>query len=292
MQKSKELIFKCNRLIFMSVIIILILESESLAPVRGMVTDKIVFLKGKGTLVSNIFIGILGSAVLTCLNEIMEYRALRNKAEMDILRLYEKWEKDMKHKIGFSANGLGDIENKYDSIHQYWEEVNLIYASFTPFLRSGIYIKLIRVLYEYINVFNDYVENKIYVEKEKEYFTKEIFYYEQLKEKEVDNLKFCDSINELIRINKERLEDLDELVKDEKDVLYEINTILPKVIEMSAWEGALKLLKSRKSVQEEDFKIDMENLKLECKILKYKRVLYRIKRFLRKTFFLNKQEFK
>ncbi len=47
MQKSKELIFKCNRLIFMSVIIILILESENLAPVRGIVTDKIVFLKGK-----------------------------------------------------------------------------------------------------------------------------------------------------------------------------------------------------------------------------------------------------
>lgn len=77
MEKSKDLICKTLRLSGMLIVAIIILEADIFCAIRGYVATKLVFLQGKRAVISNIMIGILGSAILTFLNEIIEYNHLK-----------------------------------------------------------------------------------------------------------------------------------------------------------------------------------------------------------------------
>lgn len=43
-----------------------------------------------------------------------------------------------------------DVELLLDTIAGYWDEISSIYTEYVPFFREGIYIKLIRSLYEFV----------------------------------------------------------------------------------------------------------------------------------------------
>lgn len=287
MEKEKKLINRSCKIIFMSLIIIAFIEMENWAPVRVFIVNKCNFFKGKGNLLSNIFIGILGSAILTCICELTEYNALKDKIENDILRLYEKWDKDVKYKIGYFFEDIQEIELFRDDVYEYWEEIHSIYVLYRPFSRGGIYIQLIKTLYEYVNELKKYFVDKENFQKEKKYISKRICIMKQLKGKNINNKKFCEDADALIKLYTESLENL-YITKREiegKGTLSNINRRRAHVLEMSSHVDVLKLSKSRKSVQRQDSAIDLQNLKLEQKIMKLKWLCYKIKKFFRNIIF-------
>ena len=73
MKKSRETIRGALRLIIIIILIIWFLESNACGGIREIVASYLSFFHGKREVFSNIFIGILGSAVLLTFNEVLNY---------------------------------------------------------------------------------------------------------------------------------------------------------------------------------------------------------------------------
>lgn len=86
MRRCRQLVKSMIIAIFLSLIIILLCEWEQFENIRVYIVQKIGFLSGKRESIENIFIGILGSSVVTLIGYILEYlqsiKALRKDVEL------------------------------------------------------------------------------------------------------------------------------------------------------------------------------------------------------------------
>lgn len=172
MRKSKSIIIKSCWLITFSIICIFFLEANSLSDFRRLLASQITFFQGKRALFSNILIGILGSAVLTLFCEIIEYQNLKKEQHAKIVYICRKWERTIQYSLPVIFEKEQDVELFLDRIVGYWDEISSIYTEYVPFFREGIYIKLIRSLYEFVYTVKEYFGEKEDTQNNITYFTK------------------------------------------------------------------------------------------------------------------------
>ena len=85
MRKSKDIIKKSAILIGVLLLFIFFLEDDSYKKIRELLASEIIFFQGKRILFSNILVGILGSAILLFLGEVINYFQEKRVLEFRIL---------------------------------------------------------------------------------------------------------------------------------------------------------------------------------------------------------------
>ena len=257
MEKSKQIMNKSLIIIGLTMSTILFIESTSCSPIRAFISSKIIFFQGKGTLISNICLGILGSAVLTYVNERIEFQTIKKKLEGDILRFYIKWMLEIRFKTLFLIKGAKDNIQIIENICQCWEEINSIYHAYLPYRRNGMYVELTRELYNYFKEFKTYIEDNYHKQILGDLGTK---FMDYMHETAYNSTSTCDNDDEEKFINSIKSLECD---MDKKFQAYDI---MSKYSEFS-------------SAEEQDYIYSDKTFRKKLKILKIKRLIKDIIRF-------------
>ena len=278
MKKSKETIRKTLILILVLLLAIFLLESNSVYQIRTFVASIIPFFQGKRLLFSNILIGILGSAIILVFGEIITYRHEKQELQLEILKLYQKWNNhiiDIAQKAPKGFQGLTLLANY---IEKYAEKVDLIYNDYVPYFRGGTYFQLLRTLYKYTNAVTDYSDT--------------INRHTNQKLALLDSIAQCNtskslttvpkeisSIEKILSELKEHLATLDAFEIDEEKILEEINTYKNAVIDISNKAEYLAIFNKLNGLDLKDTRSEFDRTLIESKktMRKFNRELFFMK---------------
>lgn len=214
MEKSKQLINKTCLIIAITILIIFFIESNFFTPFKVFISNYFIFFQGKSTLISNICLGILGSAVLTFVSEFSEYNSIKRKLEGDILRIYIKWSNEIEIHTLEEIDDIVYVELIGEYVYPYWNEISLLYNAYLPYNRKNSFVELIKALYTYITRFKDYIDKMRNKEKKRSYLLKYL--------REVEEIKSTHSIN---REQKEQIDKINLYLNNELQGLEK--TIIP-----------------------------------------------------------------
>lgn len=266
MKKSKETIKQSLRLIFIVVLILWFLESNRWGEVRAFVASNFSFFQGKREIFSNIFIGILGSAVLLAFGEIINYFQEKRRLELRILELYQTWDKQIKHKDEIIADNVSYLKCIEPEMMSFWKEVSLIYNEYLPYMRVGQYFKLIRSMFQYVNEIKVYLDKVEYIKNEKKYLLKSIEYYETLRSGYLDT-EINNKINICIESWRKQLEILECEKLNEEKVVRKINKMRTSVSVNATTANVLFLDRNWKSIEAQDERFEFETSMYEIRKL-------------------------
>lgn len=270
MKNSREIIMQTLRLIIVALGVILFLESDSCELIRRFVASNISFLQGKRETISNIFIGILGSAILMVFGEFINYFQEKRRLEVEILRLYQKWDKKLRELDGMVIESELYLDHIPSEIIYFGNQVADIYNKYLPYIRGGRYFQLIRVLFRYTNEIQEYLEKIENRDNEVQYFSK---CREQLNALKIDcaNEKICKKIDQNMEMCEKRIVELKEQKMDKKYILESINKARRDVVEKSATAEVLFMHYKFNSLDKKDEEFEM------------KEQIYRVKKTMRKA---------
>lgn len=258
MRKSKSIIIKSCWLITFSIICIFLLEANSLSNLRRFFATYIVFFQGKRVLFSNISIGILGSAVLTLFCEIIEYQSLKTEQQAKIVNISRKWERNIQHNLPIIFETEQDAALFLDRILDYWDEISSIYTEYVPFFRGGIYIKLIRSLYEFVHTIKKFFDKKDDLQNCISDFKKMQELIAQNKYKMASET--IESIFEDYLKDIKRIEESDSDTDDAAIFLKEINRKKEDLNSVLIYANVLYLCGMESDVRQEDFHNDLRKV--------------------------------
>lgn len=283
MEKSKQIIAKTRNIIVITVISIIILESNSFSFLRNFVSSYIIFFQGKRTLISNICLGILGSAILTFVCEHDEYKSTKRKLEGDILSVYRKWNKEMEPQTLERIEDIKYVNLIGEYMYPYWEEISLIYNTYLPYNRKNVYVKLIKTLYDYIKEFITYVEDEQYKKRNEEYFSRKLCELTKYKSMYPTDQKQSKLIDDAILLIQKQLRNLDKqkTSKDEKFLIDMINEKRCVLDEIAPQAEILDLLFYKNGAEQQDFVQDNKYIRSDIKKIRIKRRFSKINRFFR-----------
>lgn len=290
MEKSKRTLTKTRKIIFCSILIIMFLESDYFAPIRATVSSFLVFFQGKGTLISNIFIGILGSAVLTYVSEKAEYKVVKRRLQKDILRVYSKWNREIEPLTSKCIDDIECVELISKNIYQYCEEIHLLYNTYLSYSKNDTYISLLRPLYNYTSKFKDYLDYKQYNQGVREFFLSTI---ESLKKFKSDDPEKNKSIDEDIVLIQKDIQDIEQKLEQHLGLFGEskeelINSINEKRNELNdiSFEYLDEILNEREAEHfdnEKNFPVKVKFKIKKCLLniyLPFRSIPYKISRCL------------
>lgn len=288
MKKSKETIRESLRLIFIIILIIWFLESNVCRGIREFVASYFSFFHGKREILSNIFIGILGSAVLLAFNEVLNYIHEKKKLQFRILELYKKWDQEIKYKDEIIADNIIYLNFIAPELKNFWNEIAMVYNEYLPYIRAGQYFKLIRTLFLYINEIKAYLDKVEYIQKERVYLLKSIESYEKIREN-YSNLEINKEIDFLIESWKKQLEKIESEEIDEDKIIKEINHNRNNVVICSTTADVLLTYYLWRSIETQDKKneLDMKIYENEKKMRQIRRMqlVNKLKGFSIKNFY-------
>lgn len=226
MEKSKQLLTKARNIIIFTSMVIFFIEANLFSFIRVFISNHITFFQNKGTLISNICLGVFGSAILTYVSEYCEYKSIKRKMRHDILRFCRKWKKEIELQTLDYIDNIEYVELIGEGIYQYWEEAYLLYNTYLPYNRNDSFVRIIRALYEYINEVKIYLDNK----REIENINKNIKLLETLENKKTIESTLI--VKEAIELNQKALQELykvcesDEVIKKINDKMSALNGII------------------------------------------------------------------
>ena len=267
MEKSKQILTKSLKMIIITSFIILFLEIDCFASIRFSVSNSIVMFQGKGTLISNICLGILGSAVLTFVSEHAEYVATKKRLQRDILRAYDKWHKKIEPETLDQIDDVLFIELIGSNICQYWGEVYLLYNSYLPYNRKDVFVKLIRALYEYINEFQRYLDFKQDIQRRRDENLKNIKGFNEVRAKYPADPEINNKVDAAIELTQKILQDLDSDQDNKEEWINSINRKRDKLDEMSSKAFGLEVCFKLQDVEHQDIEQDILDIKI--RLMKY-----------------------
>ena len=280
MRKSKDIIKKSAILIGVLLLFIFFLEDDSYKKIRELLASEIIFFQGKRILFSNILVGILGSAILLFLGEVINYFQEKRVLEFRILELYEKWDKVIKHKDQIVTKNIHGLMYIAQEIKTFGNEVSEVYNAYLPYLRAGKKVELIRTLYQYANELKKYIEDVEYINKEKQYALQNMEYYIELKKKCTD-ASIMAEIDNGIKRYQEYVKSLNKNVVDEVAVSKKIATKRIAVIERWKTAYVMFLACKKNSLDEQDTKFEFErdlySIKRTMRKLRQRELLYKLK---------------
>jgi len=283
MRKSKSIIVKSCWLITFSIICIFLLEANSLSDFRRFLATQITFFQGKRALFSNILIGILGSTVLTLFCEIIEYQNLKKELHAKVVDICRKWEKNIQYNLPVIFEKEQDVVLLLDRITGYYDEISSIYTEYVPFFREGIYIKVIRSLYEFVHTIKEYFDKK-------EYTQNCIVYFKKMQEFIVQNKckMTSEAISRVIEVCSKIIKMMEELDSDQDGnvaiFLKEINRKKEDLDSVLIYVDVLYLCGIEREVRQEDFQNDLRKIQNSWikmqqkeKLRRFKEILYMIR---------------
>ena len=272
MKKSKDTIRQTLRLIFIITLIICFLESNVCRGIREFVASNFSFFQGKREILSNIFIGILGSAVLLAFSEVLNYIHEKKKLQFRILELYQKWDGEIKYKDEVIADNIIYLNCIAPELKNFWNEISLVYNDYLPYIRAGQYFKLIRTLFLYINEIKVYLDKVEYIQEEKVYLLKSIESYEKIRINCL-NPEINRKIDFLVESWKKQLETVESEKIDEGKIIKEINRKRNNVAVCSTTADILLAYYSWSSIETQDQKteLDMKVYEIEKKMRQIRR---------------------
>lgn len=231
MEKSRKLIKYSTRLICVVVLILIFLESDLFKENRYFLVSYFKLFSGKGEIISNIFIGILGSTILLDFGEIINYFQEKGELHLRILKLCQKWDREIKYidKIGIEDMIGADYEKS--KLLNFADEVEYVYKNYLPYIRVGMYYQYIRELFVYTHEIKIYLnqtehrkneisywmrciqdyqslktllDNEI-TEKYIQYLKKELLYWENMKFDTAESIKKINKYRNLVKVNESRV---------------------------------------------------------------------------------------
>jgi hypothetical protein len=284
MKKSKQILDKTFKIIIMTIGIIFFLESDFFIPLRTFISKYIIFFQGKGALISNICLGILGSAILTFISEHSEYKSVKSKLEGDILSVYKKWEYEIEPQTLEQINDVKYVELIGEYMYPYWGEISSLYNTYVPYNRNkNIYVKLIKALYDYIKNFIVYVDAKQSYEKTKEYLTRTLKDWTELKNT-VNSPEQIEIIDRSMAKVQGLLNNLEDPSKKENSFFDLINRNRCSLNEVAPQAELLNLLYYKSEVENQDFKQEMSDIKNMMAKQRRMRYFYNVKNFFRSIY--------
>ncbi len=266
MEKSKQLLVKTSKIIFFTFMVMFFLEIDLFSPVRTFISSYITFFQNKGTLISNICLGIFGSAILTYVSEYCEYKSIKRRIQNDILRFFRKWNKEIEPQILDYIDNIEYVGLIEEDICQYWEEVYLLYNMYLPYNRNDLFVSIIRALYEYINEFKRYADNK----RSKDKILKNLEILVKLNEGKPTDSNI--TLIEAIEANEKAFQDLDNVYKSDEKLLDLINNKRSKLNAIIPDADMLEFIFAINGAEKLDFRHDLSTINNEIAKQRLKRI--------------------
>lgn len=208
--------------IFISGIIIFLCESKGCENIRSLIKEYMTFFDGKKSMIENIFIGILGSSIISLIGFIYEYNVEKRKMYLKIIALFR-----IIYFRYYKTLGIDDIKDIKEKFLQDESVIEISYCSVEYerffFMRDDIYKSAIEVMkwleLQYICMFSIHS-----VAKEIENYVEQVSTrIEEMEEWEMNGLT-----EKAIEDSKKTLCALEEQYKD---VLDEFNNIVNCALE-------------------------------------------------------------
>ena len=266
MEKSKNVIFKMIRFVIMLSVCIIFLEADILKNFRNNIAICFPFFNGKKEILSNIFIGIWGSTLLTIFNELIEYSHSKKNLKSQILNLCDEWLHDIKYINPYPLIDKNQFCFVGKEVCKYWEKIEALYLEYLPFFRAGWHLNSIKLLYSYCLIYKKYFDSMETYHKELEYLPKQIQFYTEL-------LSNCEKTDHKQHLE-EAINNLKDLLKsyqkeiygyDIKEDIKEANRIGAMLNEKLASTAAWKFVSDYKSIYEKDKQMERESEMLKIK---------------------------
>lgn len=127
MKRAIDVLRKLSFIILVSLIIIILLESEKLYNLRSSLVLIVPFLNGKRELLSNIFLGIFASALCMYIGEVVNFKHMKKDLEREIRQIFDEiWVKLSFNNVNSKERYMGNAQ----IILQYQDRVRSLYAEY------------------------------------------------------------------------------------------------------------------------------------------------------------------
>lgn len=232
MKKGKTVLRKLGLIMIISIIFVILLESESLQCTRREIVSTLSFLDGKTALFSNIFLGIFASAFCMIIGELVNYKYLKKELENEIRELLDEMWIKISFKDGRTEQSY--IKNSEIIIH-YQDKIQKLYQDYDDAQHNEYYVihYLERILMYYKAIYeNEYMKNsnvalfQEYVTELLKLFNGDLkkFYEESEKDEQVMELR-----KDYERIVNENTQYCAERCNQTKEYIHEIKKIEKKI---------------------------------------------------------------
>lgn len=272
MRKSRNIIKNTLRLIVFLLFCIWILECDYFIMMREFVSSILPFFQGRRNFLSNIFIGILCSAMILVFGEMFNYFEEKTILRYKILQLYKKWENEIKLKSEKICTDFDFLNYFTPQMRYFAQEVDTVYNSYLPYFRGGTYFRLIRVLYQLTNTIFEYIDKIEDEKKQRDYCLYCIDKYESLKTKLLENER-KDEIEKEVTSLYEQLAILKENKIDKKTASENVSKKHLEVLKISGDAEWYSIINKLKNLDYEDTQMEFYQSQY-----RYKRLIRQIKR--------------
>ena len=257
MRRSKEIITQAIRLIILISIILFFLQSNICKTIRSAFSTYIFSFHGKCETISNIFIGILSSGILLIFSEIIKYFQDKRRIEIEILKLYHKWETELSIIDGIGMEIDGYIKYIPMEVIDFGELVEKVYNEYSPYIKKGKYFELIGALFRYTDRIQEYVGKIRYKENAIKYLQKCKEQLKVLKMRNTDEMS-CKQLKSDIKWCEKKILELEEEDLDIEYMERKIDEARNEVVNNNEvakslfFEYKFKCLNKREKEDEED----------------------------------------
>lgn len=137
MKRAKDVLRKLSFIIIVSLILIILLESENLYNLRSSVVLIVPFLNGKRELLSNVFLGIFASAFCMYIGEVLNFKHMKKDLEREIRQIFDElWIKLSFNNVNSKEKYMGNAK----IILQYQDRIRNLYAEYTDKKSNEYYV--------------------------------------------------------------------------------------------------------------------------------------------------------